>query len=112
MASTETPDNEPHGQDRSEQEAAESAATSPDAIERRLKRNILISIAIFIILAALFGTLRFTAGVCIGGALAYLNYRWLHGSLKTILTAAAVDQAPPNAVWTIGKFLLRWIVII
>jgi hypothetical protein len=109
MVETENPDNEP---DRTGQEGAESRATSPEAVERRLKRNILISIALFIIVAALFGTPRFALGVSLGGGLAYLNYRWLHSSLKAILTTAAEGHAPPRGIQSISKFLLRWLVIL
>lgn len=98
-------DNEPDSE-------TESNATAPAAVERRLRKNILVSIAIFILFAVIFGTRRFALGVSIGCALAYLNYRWLHGSLKAILASAASGEAPPNAVKSISKFLLRWIVII
>jgi hypothetical protein len=112
MVRFKTPDNEPDRPDRSGQGEAESAATAPDAVERRLSRNILISIAIFITLALLFGTTRFAIGVSLGGALAYLNYRWLHSSLKAILVTAAAGAAPPRGVQSISKFLLRWLVIL
>jgi hypothetical protein len=109
MVSNQNTENEP---DRPEEPGEESEATSPEAIERRLKKNIVISIAIFILLAALFGTRRFALGVSAGGALAYLNYRWLHGSLKTILATAAAGKAPPKGYLSIAKFVLRWIVIL
>jgi hypothetical protein len=89
----------------------ESEATAPAAIERRLQRNIVISIAIFIVFAAFFGSARFTAGVCLGGALAYLNYRWLHGSLKAIFAEVKADEPPLGAYQATAKFILRWLVI-
>ena len=105
-------DNEPDNPGSDPDSDTESNATAPAAVERRLGTNIIVSIALFIIFAALFGTRRFAIGVSLGCALAYLNYRWLHGSLKAILTAAASGEAPPNAFQTISKFLLRWIVIL
>ncbi|MEW6734581.1 MAG: hypothetical protein AB1489_24865 [Acidobacteriota bacterium] len=109
MAGTNTPDNEPDEQGR---ETVESDATTPLAVERRLEKNLIISILLFIILAVLFGSLRLVIGVVVGGILAYLNYRWLHTSLKAVLVTAATGQPPPNTGWRIVQFLLRWLIIL
>lgn len=46
-------------------------------------------------------------GLVLGGALALLNYKWLHSSLQAIL-ATGSEKAPPG---TMIKFAVRWLVI-
>ena len=46
-------------------------------------------------------------GLILGGALALLNYKWLHSSLRAIV-AASNEKAPPG---TMVKFVVRWLVI-
>jgi hypothetical protein len=43
----------------------------------------------------------------LGGALALLNYKWLHSSLRGVL-AAGYEKSPPG---TMIKFVVRWLVI-
>src|SRR6185295_13887213 len=50
---------------------------------------------------------RFVLGLILGGALALLNYKWLHSSLRAIV-AASNEKAPPG---TMVKFVVRWLVI-
>src|ERR1051326_367804 len=99
-------------ENRPDEGQPESAFTSPAAIERRVQKNIFISIALFILIAAIFGSRRFLLGVCLGGLLAYLNYRWLHTSLKTLFAAIAAGAAPPDAYQSVAKFILRWLVVL
>jgi ATP synthase I chain len=81
--------------------------TDPEAVERRVWRNIFAVIAISIVAAAFFADLKVMLGLAAGGALALLNYKWLHASLREILASSA-DKAPPG---TSMQFILRWIII-
>ena len=81
--------------------------TAPDAVERRVWRNIFAVVAIAVVIAALVADLRFILGLVLGGALALLNYKWLHSSLRAVL-ATGSKKAPPG---TMIKFVVRWLVI-
>ncbi|HVF89843.1 MAG TPA: ATP synthase subunit I [Blastocatellia bacterium] len=81
--------------------------TDPEAVERRVWRNIFAVITIGIVAAALFADLKVTLGLAVGGALALLNYKWLHASLRDILATGA-EKAPPG---TGMQFILRWVII-
>lgn len=94
-------------------ESTEISEIELQVFEKRLEKNIIISILLFMILAFLLSTLRFTVGVSIGGILAYINYRWLHGSLKTLLIDVANGhQAAPSRFQAVFKFIFRWLFII
>jgi hypothetical protein len=82
------------------------AITEPDAVGRRFFRDLLIVIAVGVIAAAVLAGLRFTLGVCLGGLLALLNYKWLYSSLRAIL-AIGVDKSSPTRM----KIIFRWLVI-
>jgi len=83
------------------------ALTAPDAVERRVWRNIFAVVAIAVVIAALTADLKFMLGLVLGGGLALLNYKWLHSSLRAVL-AAGSQKAPPG---TMIKFVFRWLVI-
>jgi ATP synthase I chain len=79
----------------------------PAAVERRVWRNIFAVIILAMTFAAAFADLKFTLGVALGGALALLNYKWLHSSLRAILEVGG-EKAPPG---TRLKMVVRWLVI-
>lgn len=81
--------------------------TAPEAVERRVWRNIFAVVAISTVAAAFLADLRFMLGLVLGGGLALLNYRWLHSSLRAIVVAGN-QKAPPG---TTIKFVVRWLVI-
>jgi len=83
------------------------APGAPEAVERRIWRNIFGVVAIAVVIATLTADLKFMLGLVLGGALALLNYKWLHSSLRAVL-AAGSQKAPPG---TIIKFVVRWLVI-
>ena len=86
---------------------AVSLLTAPEAVERRVWRNIIAVVALGVVAAAVFADLKFMLGLVLGGALALLNYKWLNASLRDIL-AAGNQKAPPG---TLIKFVVRWLVI-
>jgi ATP synthase I subunit len=79
----------------------------PDAVERRVWRNILGLVALSTVAAIVIVDLRFALGVAVGGGLALLNYRWLNSSLKAILEVGS-EKTPPG---TSIKFIVRWLAI-
>ncbi len=83
------------------------ALGAPEAVERRVWRNIFAVVAVAVVIAALTADLKFMLGLVLGGALALLNYKWLHSSLRAVL-AAGSQKAPPG---TLIKFVVRWLVI-
>lgn len=89
----------------------ESDLTAPQAVEKRLEKNIIISIFLFILFAFVFGTKLFAIGVVLGSVLSYLNYRWLSKSLKAILLTVGNGEAPPKGFEAIRKFIFRWLLI-
>jgi hypothetical protein len=64
-------------------------------------------IALGVAVAAAASDLKFTLGIALGGALALLNYKWLHSSLRAIL-AVGSDRTPPG---TRIKMVVRWLVV-
>lgn len=80
---------------------------APEAVERRVWRNIFAVVAIAVVIAALTADLKFMLGLVLGGALALLNYKWLHSSLRAVL-ATDSQKTPPG---TMIKFVVRWLVI-
>jgi len=83
------------------------ALGAPEAVERRVWRNIFAVVAIAVVIAAFTADLKFMLGLVLGGGLALLNYKWLHASLRAAL-AAGSQKAPPG---TLIKFVVRWLVI-
>jgi hypothetical protein len=81
--------------------------TAPEAVERRVWRNIFAVVAIAVVIAALTADLKFMLGLVLGGALALLNYKWLQSSLRAVL-ATVGEKTPPG---TMIKFVVRWLVI-
>jgi hypothetical protein len=88
-------------------DAQKLAFTEPEAVERRVWRNIFIVIFLAIIAAALLADLKFMMGLALGGALALLNYKWLHASLRGILAVGSAKTPPGTAM----KFVIRWLVV-
>jgi ATP synthase I chain len=83
------------------------AFTDPKRVERRVWRNICVVIALAVIVAAAVFDLKMTLGVALGGALALLNYKWLHSSLRAILSVGS-EKPPPG---TRLKIIVRWLVV-
>jgi hypothetical protein len=94
-------DNSPSNDDES------LSLTAPEAVERRVWRNIFAVVAIAVVIAAIVADLTFMLGLVLGGGLALLNYKWLHSSLRAAIGAGG-EKAPPG---TIIRFVVRWLVI-
>ncbi len=86
---------------------AQDDFTHPELVERRVWRNSFAVIGLAIIIAAWLANLKFTLGLMVGSALSLFNYRWLHTSVKDILSEST-GKAPPG---TAMMFIIRWLVI-
>jgi hypothetical protein len=97
----------PVGEPQTEKEDPALKLTAPEAVERRIWRNIVAVVALAVVAAAIFADLKFMLGLVLGGALALLNYKWLNSSLRAVLVVGN-EKAPPG---TLIKFVVRWLVI-
>lgn len=79
----------------------------PEAAGKRFWRGIVISAAGMAIAGLVMGSPRVAAGILLGGGLALLNFRWLMGSVRGIMSVGS-RQAPPG---TALKIALRWLVV-
>jgi hypothetical protein len=64
-------------------------------------------IGLAVLVSAALAEVKITLGIGLGGALALLNYRWLHNSLRDVL-ASGSTKTPPG---TYIKFITRWLVV-
>ncbi|HYX30095.1 MAG TPA: ATP synthase subunit I [Pyrinomonadaceae bacterium] len=78
------------------------------ALETRLLRSMIVSIAIAVVLTAIFASWRVLLGLALGGLLSILNYRWLHRSATTLLSIGLSSQQPRLSA---SLFLLRYLVV-
>jgi ATP synthase I chain len=97
----------PPGEPQSAKDDPALMLTAPDAVERRVLRNIFAVVALAVVAAAIFADLKFMMGLILGGALALLNYKWLNASLRAVLVVGS-EKTPPG---TLIKFVVRWLVI-
>jgi hypothetical protein len=81
--------------------------TNPELVERRVWRNSFAVIVLGLIIAAVLANRQFTLGLVVGSALSLINYKWLHTSVKDILSETT-GKAPPG---TAMMFIIRWLVI-
>jgi hypothetical protein len=93
--------------DRNTPPRANNRFTDPAEVERRMWRNIFAVVVAAIIVSAAAARLEFTLGLMLGGALALLNFKWLHASLRAVLEDG--ERKPPPG--TAMKFIFRWVVI-
>jgi hypothetical protein len=73
------------------------------SVEKRLWQLLLISLVAEIVVSLIFADWKFTAGVCIGGSLAIINFRMLQNSVRGIFTAE-------SGLFAV-KFFLRYVII-
>jgi hypothetical protein len=97
----------PGPSDPLEDDEAMDSFTNPTAVERRVWRNSIVVIALALLVAAIFAEVKITLGLALGGVLALLNYKWLHSSLKDVLSAGT-GKPPPG---TMMMFVVRWLVV-
>ncbi len=86
-------------------------SSEPQAVERRVLRNIVIAIALGALSAAIFGGLRLALGALLGGVLSIINFKWLAGSLRALFELNRETGSKKTPPGTMMKFILRWLLI-
>lgn len=79
-----------------------------DAVETRVWRSMIITVAIAAVAGAAFAPWRVTAGLILGGLLSLLNYRWLHTSVAAMLNVDFSLQQPRASA---SRYFLRYLVV-
>jgi hypothetical protein len=80
-------------------------------IERRFRRNTYVVIGVAASVGWFLSGWRMALGAMLGGALCLFNIRWLGGSVRAILSKAAVTQSGRVPPFTASKFILRYFII-
>jgi hypothetical protein len=80
-------------------------------VERRFQRNVYIVIGVAATAGWFLSGRRMALGALLGGALCLFNIRWLSGSVRAILSQAAMTQSGRVPPFTASKFILRYFVI-
>jgi hypothetical protein len=80
----------------------------PGAMERRLFHLMCAINVAAVLVSAPFLDWRITAGLALGGLLAWQNYRWLRSSIAAAFGSLAVGT-PPNV--KITRFVLRYLAV-
>src|SRR5262245_57024372 len=86
-------------------------ANDDSGIEQRFQRNTYIVIVIALVAGWFLSGWRMALGVLLGGGLSLFNKRWLVGSVRAILSQAAVTQSGRVPSGSASKFILRYFVI-
>jgi hypothetical protein len=79
----------------------------PETVSKRLFRSLVIFGAGMTTAGLVFGGPKMAAGIALGGVLALLNFRWLVGSVRSIM-AVGCERVPPGTAMKIG---LRWLAV-
>lgn len=80
-------------------------------IQKRFRRNAFITLAILTVISLIWANRGIVFGVLLGGALSFLNWNWLSGSIAAILKIAGEEQSGKVPAWTASKFILRYLII-
>jgi ATP synthase I chain len=92
----------------------EEQARFHEQYSRRIQTYTLISGLAVAIVAVGMQSLRWSAGIAVGTALAWLNFRWLDQGLGALVTAAQAQEGAPKPVVPVGlyaKFVGRYLLI-
>ena len=79
------------------------------ALERRLVRGMIVSVALAVLVSAALAPWRVTTGLMLGGALSFFNHHWLRTSLRAVFGGAAqIGRRPKLGA---ARYVLRYFVI-
>jgi diacylglycerol kinase len=82
--------------------------TDPAAMERRLFRAMLWTVALAVIVSAPLAPWRVTMGLLLGGVLSLFNHHWLRTSLDAVFSTA---QSGKRVKINAARYVLRYFVI-
>ena len=87
---------------------ADASRSASDLSHRRILIIMAVAVAAASVLGFIFGSTRFGAGVLIGGALSFVNYFWLKGSLRSLFERTALGG---TSGFLAAKYFFRYFVI-
>jgi hypothetical protein len=82
--------------------------TDPAAMERRLFRTMLWTVALAVVISAPLAPWRVTTGLLLGGVLSLFNHHWLRTSLSAVFSTA---QSGKRVKINAARYVLRYFVI-
>jgi hypothetical protein len=84
------------------------ADEDPRAVERRIRRDMCVAVALAAVASVLFAPWRVTAGLLLGGALSLFNFHWLSASVASLF-----ETAPAGGRRGLGvaRYVLRYFVV-
>ncbi|MDQ3817330.1 MAG: ATP synthase subunit I [Acidobacteriota bacterium] len=82
--------------------------TDPVAMERRLFRMMIVTVAAAVLVSAPLAPWRVTTGLLLGGILSLFNHHWLKSSLSAIFSTA---QSGKRVKIGAARYVLRYFVI-
>jgi|ERR1051326_706021 hypothetical protein len=88
--------------------SSERFAREADAIELRIFRVMIASVALAVAVAVMLMPWRFAVGLTLGGVLSLLNYHWLRTSVAALFS---IDLAIEKPRVKVSRYLLRYFVI-
>ncbi len=94
--------------DSVDQHAPENNSEDPAAMERRIFRNMCVTVALVTFASIFFAPWRVTTGLLLGGLLALFNHHWLRTSVAAMFGATL---AGARIKFRLARYVLRYIVI-
>ena len=85
-----------------------SVGEDPAAMERRIFRDMCVTVALTTLFGALFAPWRVTTGLLLGGVLALFNHQWLRASVATMFGETLAGARPKLSV---ARYVLRYVVV-
>jgi hypothetical protein len=79
------------------------------ALERRLVRGMVVSVALAVLISLIVWPWRITTGLALGGVLAFFNHHWLRTSLSSIFVGAARQGRRPKL--GAARYILRYFIV-
>ena len=84
------------------------AGDDESALEARLFRVMIATVAIAVAAGALLAPWRFATGLLLGGLLSLLNHHWLRSSIAAVFNVEQSGKRPRLRVW---RFVLHYFVV-
>jgi hypothetical protein len=83
------------------------AAEADGALELRVFRVMIASVAVAVIASTLLAPWRVTSGLMLGGVLSLLNYHWLQSSVAAIFNGSGEERPRVR----ISSYIIRYFVV-
>ena len=77
------------------------------ALELRVWRSMIASVALFVIGSTMLSPWRVTTGLMLGGGLSLVNYHWLRTSVAAVFNASGTDRPQIK----ISRYFIRYLVV-